>query len=160
MEITKNMVAMFEYVLTNAEGEELDASNGNPLAYLHGHANIIEGLEKQMEGKKVGDKFTAKVPAAEGYGIVHEELIQTVPSAMFQGVEELEVGMRFEAQSEHGMHSVEITAIDGDQVTVDGNHPLAGVDLTFEVEVTGIRAATDDEIDHGHAHGPGGHHHH
>ena len=160
MEIKENVVALFEYTLTDDKGEQIDASNGEPLAYLHGHGNIIPGLESQMVGKKVGDKFQAQVAAADGYGEVQEELIQTVPSSMFQGVDSLEVGMRFEAQSEYGTHSVEITAIDGDEVTVDGNHPLAGVALTFDIEVTGIREATADEIDHGHAHGPGGHHHH
>lgn len=159
MEISDNKVVLFEYVLTNKAGEKLDASDGQPLAYLHGHANIISGLESQMVGKKVGDKFTAEVAAKDGYGEVQEELIQTVPNSMFQGVETLEVGMRFEAQSEYGTHSVEIIKIEDDEVTVDGNHPLAGVDLSFEVEVTGVREATDEEIEHGHAHGPGGHHH-
>lgn len=159
MKITQNSVAMFEYVLKNPAGEQLDASEGQPLAYLHGHGNIIAGLESQMEGKTVGDKFVAQVVAAEGYGEVQEELIQTVPKEMFQGVDTLEVGMRFEAQSEHGTHSVEIKAIEGNEVTVDGNHPLAGVDLTFDIEITGVREATQEEIDHGHAHGIGGHHH-
>ncbi|WP_173274263.1 FKBP-type peptidyl-prolyl cis-trans isomerase [Thiosulfatimonas sediminis] len=160
MQITENVVALFEYTLKNAEGEILDESNGQPLAYLHGHGNIIAGLEKQMKGKSVGDKFTAQVPAEEGYGVRVEQLVQEVPMAMFQGVDNIEVGMRFEAQSEHGMHSVEVTKVDGDNITVDGNHPLAGIDLTFDVEITGIRAATEDEVAHGHAHGPGGHHHH
>lgn len=159
MEIINNKVALFEYTLTNSAGETLDASNGNPLAYLHGHGNIIPGLEKEMEGKTVGDKFSANIAAADGYGERQDALVQIVPSEMFQGVDTLEIGMRFEAQSEYGTHSVEITNIDGDQVTVDGNHPLAGIDLTFEVEITGVRDATDEEIEHGHAHGPGGHHH-
>jgi len=160
MKIQNNMVALFEYTLSNEAGDELDASNGQPLAYLHGHGNIIPGLEAQMEGKQVGDKFTAKVPAAQGYGVKQEELIQTVPASMFQGVENLEVGMRFEAQSDYGYHSVVITEVDGENVTVDGNHELAGVDLTFDIEVTGVREATEEEIEHKHAHGPGGHHHH
>ncbi len=159
MEISDNKVVLFEYVLTDTAGEQLDASEGQPLAYLHGHANIIPGLETQMTGKKVGDKFTAEVAAKEGYGEVQEELIQTVPNSMFTGVDNLEIGMRFEAQSEYGTHSVEIIKIEGEEVTVDGNHPLAGVDLKFEVEVTGVREATDEEIEHGHAHGPGGHQH-
>lgn len=159
MKISNNSVVLFEYTLKDANGEQLDASEGQPLAYLHGHSNIIAGLEKQMEGKTVGDKFTADVAATDGYGDIQEELIQKVPSSMFQGVDELEVGMRFEAQSEYGTHSVEIKHIDGDEITVDGNHPLAGVDLSFDVEVTGVRAATDEEIEHGHAHGPGGHQH-
>lgn len=159
MNIEKNKVALIEYTLTNEQGEEIDASNGNPLAYLHGHGNLIPGLEKELEGKAVGDKFTTTVPAAEAYGDRVDQLVQTVPNSMFQGVDELEVGMRFEAQSEQGTHSVEVTAIDGDQVTVDGNHPLAGMPLTFEVEVTGVRESTEDELEHGHAHGAGGHQH-
>ena len=159
MTLEDNKVGLIEYTLTDETGETLDASNGNPLAYLHGHGNLIPGLEKELAGKTVGDKFTTTVPAAEGYGERVDALVQTVPNTMFQGVEELEIGMRFEAQSEQGMHSVEITAVDGDQVTVDGNHPLAGIALTFDIEVIGVRAATDEEIEHKHAHGDGGHHH-
>jgi FKBP-type peptidyl-prolyl cis-trans isomerase SlyD len=159
MTIQKDKVALIEYTLTNAAGEELDASNGQPLAYLHGHGNLIPGLENELEGKQVGDKFTTTIAAADAYGDRVDALVQEVPSSMFQGVDNLEVGMRFQAQSEQGMHSVEITAIDGDQITVDGNHPLAGQDLTFAVEVVGLRDATDEELDHGHAHGDGGHHH-
>ncbi len=159
MNIENNKVVMIEYTLTNDQGQEIDASNGSPLAYLHGHGNLIPGLEKQLEGKTVGDKFTAQVPAEEAYGESVEGLIQTVTKEMFQGVKEIEVGMRFEAQSEQGTHSVEITAVDGDQVTVDGNHPLAGLDLTFEIEVVGLRDSTSEEVEHGHAHGEGGHQH-
>ncbi len=159
MNLENDKVGLFEYTLTDETGETLDASNGNPLAYLHGHNNLIPGLEKEMAGKTVGDKFTATVAAAEAYGERVEQLVQTVPAAMFQGVESIEVGMRFEAQSEQGMHSVEVTEIDGDQVTVDGNHPLAGLALTFDIEVINVREATAEEIEHGHAHGEGGHQH-
>lgn len=156
MNIEKDTVGVIEYVLTDPEGEQIDASNGDPLAYLHGHDNLIPGLEAELEGKTTGDKFKATIPAAQGYGDRIEALVQTVPSSMFQGVEALEVGMRFEAQSEQGMHSVEVTHIEGDEITVDGNHPLAGIDLTFEVEVINVRAADEHELEHGHAHGPGG----
>ncbi|MCF6344864.1 MAG: peptidylprolyl isomerase [Thiomicrorhabdus sp.] len=159
MNIEKNKVAQIEYTLTDAKGEVMDASDGNPLAYLHGHSNLIPGLEKELEGKTTGDKFKITVPAGEAYGERVEALIQTVPADMFQGVDNLEVGMRFEAQSEQGMHSVEITAMEGDQVTVDGNHPMAGLELTFEVEVKDVRDATEEEVEHGHAHGAGGHQH-
>jgi len=159
MNIEKNNVAQIEYTLTNSEGEVMDSSNGNPLAYLHGHSNLIPGLENELEGKTKGNKFKITIPAAEAYGERVDALIQTVPSDMFQGVDNVEVGMRFEAQSEQGMHSVEITAIEGDQVTVDGNHPMAGLELTFEVEVIDVREATAEEIEHGHAHGAGGHQH-
>ncbi len=159
MQIAKDTVGLIEYVLKNEHGEQIDASEGQPLAYLHGHQNLIPGLENELEGKTVGDKFTAVIQPELAYGERNDALVQTVPSSMFQGVDELEVGMRFEAQSEQGMHSVEITNIEEDQVTVDGNHPLAGMPLTFDVEIVGVRAATEDELDHGHAHGDGGHHH-
>ncbi len=159
MNIKKDKVALIEYTLTNADGDVMDASDGNPLAYLQGHGNLIPGLEAQLEGKTTGDKFTTTIAAADAYGERVDTLVQTVPSDMFQGVDNLEVGMRFEAQSEQGMHSVEITAVEGDQVTVDGNHPMAGLELTFEVEVKEVRDATAEELEHGHAHGAGGHQH-
>lgn len=159
MTLEDNKVGLIEYTLTDETGETIDASNGNPLAYLHGHGNLIPGLEKVLAGKAVGDKFTTTVSAAEGYGERVDALIQTVPASMFQGVDNIEIGMRFEAQSEQGMHSVEVTAVEDGNVTVDGNHPLAGVALTFDIEVMGVRDATDEEIEHKHAHGDGGHQH-
>ncbi|MBN2866639.1 MAG: peptidylprolyl isomerase [Thiotrichales bacterium] len=159
MTLEDNKVGLIEYTLTDETGETIDASNGNPLAYLHGHGNLIPGLEKELAGKTVGDKFTTTIPASEGYGERVDALVQTVPASMFQGVDNIEVGMRFEAQSDHGMHSVEVTSVEDGQVTVDGNHPLAGVALTFDIEIIGVRAATDEEIEHKHAHGDGGHHH-
>ncbi|MBE0494629.1 MAG: peptidylprolyl isomerase [Thiomicrospira sp.] len=159
MKIEQDKIAQIEYTLTNSAGDVMDKSNGQPLAYLHGHHNLIPGLEAELLGKAVGDKFTATIAAVDAYGEKYEDMIQQVPSNLFQGVEKIEVGMRFEAQSDQGMQSVEIVAIDGDQVTVDANHPLAGQDLTFEVEVVGIRDASAEELEHGHAHGAGGHHH-
>ncbi|WP_051678556.1 FKBP-type peptidyl-prolyl cis-trans isomerase [Thiomicrospira pelophila] len=159
MKIEQDKVAQIEYTLTNSAGEVMDKSNGQPLAYLHGHHNLIPGLEAELLGKAVGDKFTATIAAADAYGEKHDGMIQQVPSELFQGVEKIEVGMRFEAQSDQGTQSVEIVAIDGDQVTVDANHPLAGQDLTFEVEIMDIRDASAEELEHGHAHGAGGHHH-
>ena len=159
MTLEDNKVGLIEYKLTDETGETIDASNGNPLAYLHGHGNLIPGLEKELAGKAVGDKFTTTVSAAEGYGERVDALIQTVPASMFQGVDNIEIGMRFEAQSEQGMHSVEVTAVEDGNVTVDGNHPLAGVALTFDIEIMGVRDATDEEIEHKHAHGDGGHQH-
>ena len=152
MKIEKNKVGIFEYVLTDTDGEQIDASEGESLAYLHGHGNLIPGLEIELEGKEAGNKFKTTIPAEQAYGERVEALVQTVPNSMFQGMDDLEIGMRFEAQSEQGMHSVEITAIEGDQVTVDGNHPLAGETLNFAVEIVDIRDATKDELAHGHAH--------
>lgn len=160
MKIEQNKVGMIDYSLTDAEGNVIDASNGQALAYLHGHSNLIPGLEKELEGKAVGDKFTANIAAVDAYGDTQPHLIQEdVPKSMFQGVDNLEVGMRFEAQSEQGVHSVEITKVDDETVTVDGNHPLAGKDLNFDIEVMGVRDATEEELEHGHAHGDGGHQH-
>lgn len=160
MKIENDKVGLFNYTLTDADGNQIDSSDGQAMAYLHGHSNLIPGLEKELVGKEVGDKFTVNVPAAEGYGEIQPHLIQEgVPKNMFQGVESLEVGMRFEAQSEQGIHSVEITSVEEETVTVDGNHPLAGKDLTFDIEIMGVRDATDGELEHGHAHGEGGHHH-
>ena len=156
MQVEKDKVVSIEYTLKDADGNVIDASNGRPLAYLHGHGQIIPGLEKALEGRQVGDRITVTVPAAEGYGERIEQLVQQVPRQMFQGVDKIEVGMRFEAQSEQGVHSVEVTQVDGDMITVDGNHPLAGKDLNFEVEIVGIRDATEEELAHGHAHGEGG----
>lgn len=158
--IANNHVVKFHYTLTNAEGETLDQSQeGQPLAYLQGAGNIIPGLEKQLLGKKVGDKFTVTVPAAEGYGEYNADLVQEVPKQMFQGVENIEAGMQFQAQTDDGVQIVTVKAVEGDNILVDANFPLAGQDLTFDVEITEVRDATEEELEHGHVHGAGGHHH-
>ncbi len=161
MSISNNSVVSFHYTLTDSDGKQLDQSNDErgPLTYLHGAGNIIPGLEKQLEGKNVGDKLTAKVPAAEAYGERSDNLIQELPANMFTGVENVEVGMEFQAQTEQGTQIVRVAAVEGDTVTIDANHPLAGVDLNFDVEVTEVRDATEEEISHGHVHGPEGHEH-
>lgn len=161
MRIGDNIVASFHYTLKNDAGEVLDSSEGRePLAYLHGAGNIVEGLEKAMEGRGAGDKFSVTVQPEEGYGIHHAQLTQEVPREAFQGVEQLQVGMHFQASGEQGVMEVRITSIEGDVVTVDGNHPLAGETLHFDIEVTDVRKATLEESSHGHVHGPGGHEHH
>lgn len=160
MKIENNKVVQIKYVLTDAQGNQMDASGDEPLAYLHGSHNLIPGLEAELKGKQAGDKFVATIPAEEAYGEKQDHLIQDgVPKEMFQGVDNIEVGMRFEAQSEQGFHSVVITEINDETVTVDGNHEMAGMDLTFDIEVVDVRDATEEEISHGHAHGAGGHHH-
>ena len=157
--IANNHVVSFHYTLTNAEGETLDKSQGEPLVYLHGAGNIIPGLEKALEGKTVGDKFTVTIPAAEGYGEYNPDLVQEVPAQMFQGVENIEAGMQFQAQTDDGVQIVTVKAIEGENIIVDANFPLAGQDLTFEVEIAEIRDASEEELEHGHVHGAGGHHH-
>lgn len=160
MQIAAQKVVSIHYTLTNERGDTLDSSQGNePLAYLHGAGNLIPGLEKALLGKQAGDKLSVRVPAEEGYGLRDDALIQAVPRRMFKGVADLKVGMRLQAQSDHGVRVVRITHVAGDMVTVDGNHELAGQVLNFEVEVTQVRDATAEEMSHGHVHGAGGHHH-
>ena len=161
MSIKDNSAVSFHYSLTDDEGQQLDSSAGKePLAYLHGAGNIIPGLENALTGKAVGDSMSVAVSAAEGYGEVQQELIQDVPRTSFQGVEQIEVGMQFEAQTgQGGTVPVTVTAVTDETVTVDGNHPLAGKNLNFDVSIEAVRDATAEELEHGHVHGPGGHEH-
>ena len=159
MAITKNSVVAFHYTVTDEDGVQMDSSAGNaPLTYLHGASNIIRGLENAMEGKSEGYSFNVTILPAEAYGDYIDGLVEAVPMAAF-GDNPVEVGMRFEAQTDQGPISVVITHIEGDSATVDGNHPLAGKSLRFDVTIETIRAATAEELTHGHAHGEGGHHH-
>lgn len=161
MNISDNCVASIHYTLTDSTGKVLDSSEGQePLSYLHGAGNIIPGLENALLGKAAGDKLTVAVAAAEAYGERDDNMVQELESSMFSGIDKIEVGMEFHAETEHGLQIVTVTKVDGDQVTIDGNHPLAGIDLHFDVEVTEVRAASEEELTHGHAHGAGGHHHH
>lgn len=160
MKISLNKVASIQYTLTDDAGEILDSSEGGePLAYIHGQGNIIPGLESALEGKQVGDSFKVSIAPEQAYGEHDEALKQVVPKHMFGGVDEIEVGMQFHAQTDHGMQVITIAEVNGDDITVDGNHPLAGQTLHFDVTVVEIREATEEELDHGHVHGAGGHHH-
>lgn len=155
MQISDNKVASIHYTLTDQAGEVVDSSQGaEPLTYLQGFGNIIPGLEEALNGKSAGDSLEVTVPPEKGYGPVVEEMVQAVPRDAFQGVEELEVGMRFQAQTASGPVAVVVTEVADETVTVDGNHPLAGKTLNFAVEVVEVRDATADEIQHGHVHGP------
>ncbi|MCC5883445.1 MAG: peptidylprolyl isomerase [Halomonas sp.] len=157
MQIAQNSVVAFHYTLTNDAGEVLDSSEGRqPLTYLHGAGNIIPGLEKQLEGREAGEKLNVTVSPEEGYGEVQPQLVQEVPRDSFQGVEAVEPGMQFQAQTQGGPLMVTVTKVEGDTVTVDGNHPLAGQKLNFDVEIAQVREASQDEIEHGHVHGEGG----
>jgi FKBP-type peptidyl-prolyl cis-trans isomerase SlyD len=161
MQVSENTVVAIEYTLKNDAGDVLDSSVGHaPLTYLHGHHNIISGLENAMLGKKVGDTFTVTIPPEEAYGLRDDSMTQVVPRHLFQGVDEIVPGMKFHAEAEHGVNVVTVIDVKGDQVHLDANHELAGETLHFDVVVQAIRAATDEEIEHGHAHGPDGHHHH
>jgi len=160
MQIADKTVVQIHYTLTNDEGAVLDSSEGQePLAFLCGAQNIIPGLEKALIGKQVGDKLEVNVTPEEGYGEVHEEMIQKVPHENFEGIESVEVGMQFMAQAPWGEQPVTVIKVEDDGITLDGNHPMAGQNLNFAVEVVEVRAASDEEVEHGHAHGAGGHHH-
>ena len=159
MTVENGKVVSFHYTLTNAQGDVLDQSQEHPMPYLHGAGNIIPGLEKELAGKKVGDKLTVNVPAAEAYGEYHEQLVNDVPREAFQGVDQIEPGMQFQANTPEGVQVITVKAVSGETVTVDANHPLAGQDLNFDVEIVDVREATEEESAHGHVHGVGGHHH-
>lgn len=153
MKIEKGRVVGMHYTLKNDEGEVLDTSDGRePLVFLQGYGNIISGLESQLEGKKQGDALDVTVEPEDGYGVHHEQLIQQVPRAAFEGVEQLDVGMQFQAETEQGPVPIRVIAVDGDDVTIDGNHELAGVRLHFSVSIDSIREATEEEVAHGHVH--------
>jgi len=162
MQITKNTVAQFHYTLTNTQGELLDTSTGRaPLLYLHGHSALINGLENQLEGKSSGEKFVAEIKSEDAYGDYNEELVHIVPRSGFQndGDEQLSEGMQVQVDTNNGMAVALVTKIEGEDVTLDLNHPLSGMDLKFDIEIMDVRMATAEEIEHGHAHGEGGHQH-
>ncbi len=151
MHITTNSVVSIDYTLSNNEGNILDTSEGNePLIFIQGFRSIIPGLEKSLEGKSAGDQFQVSIPPEEGYGIKDDNLIQIFPSNAFQRVDTLEVGMQFHIQNGMRSQIATISQIDGDEVTIDANHPLAGETLNFEVKIVEVREATADEIKRGH----------
>lgn len=158
MQITDNTAVQFHYTLTNSSGEQLDSSHGEePLSYLHGAGNIIPGLEAALAGKTAGESFSVTIPPADAYGEIDDSMVQIVSKKMFDGMD-IEIGMQFHADVSHGAGVITVTEIQGDDVTVDGNHPLAGETLIFDVNVVDVRQATADEITHGHIHGAGCHH--
>ena len=160
MKISSGSVVLFDYTLTDDDKDIIDSSAGSaPLSYIQGEGQIVPGLEKAMEGKASGDSFKISIPAPEGYGIHDPENISVVPLDQIDGGEELEEGMQLHTEGEFGEETVIITKIEGNNVTIDGNHPLAGMTLHFDISIRDVRAATEEELEHGHVHGPGGHHH-
>ena len=157
MQIADGTVVAMDYALKDDEGTLIDQSQPDqPLTYLHGHKNIIPGLESALIGKAAGDKVEVKVAPEDGYGEQNPALEQVVPRDRFQGVESLEEGMQFQASTDQGPISVRVVKVEDENVTVDGNHPLAGKHLNFDVTVQEVRAATEEEISHGHVHQEGG----
>ncbi len=160
MQIVNERVVLFDYVLRDESGQTLDSSDGRePLAYLHGSGMIIPGLEREMEGKKAGDEFVVQVIPEDAYGIRDEALLQEVPRSQFADADDIEVGMQFEIDAEEGPSIITVVNVEEDTITVDGNHQLAGMNLTFSIVIRDVREASEEELEHGHAHGPGGSHH-
>jgi FKBP-type peptidyl-prolyl cis-trans isomerase SlyD len=163
MKIAQNRVVQMHYTLKDEHGSTIDSSEGQePLAYIQGIGNVVPGLEDALEGKSKGDKLQVIIEPADGYGDRNDEMVQQVSKSGFQSGEESEElvpGMQVQIETNNGPSIAMVTNIEGDNVTLDLNHPLAGVTLNFDIEVVDVRASTDEEIEHGHVHGPGGHHH-
>jgi FKBP-type peptidyl-prolyl cis-trans isomerase SlyD len=162
MKVAKSTVVTIDYTLKSDDGDVIDSSaGGEPLAYLHGFGNIVPGLERALDGRDEGESVSVKVSPEEGYGEHDPELVHRATRAQFQGIAEVEVGMRFQAHSTDDETTVvTVVAVEGEEITLDANHPLAGANLNFDVKIVGVRPATQTELEHGHPHGPDGHHHH
>lgn len=161
MQIDRHSVVSFDYTLTDSAGQELDSSKqAGPLTYLHGVGGIIPGLEAAMGGRAKGDRFTVTIPPDKAYGEKDPKMVVALPRERFNGAPDIQVGMQFRAQMAGGDgRVVTVVAADDKHVTIDGNHPLAGQSLTFDINVVDVRAATPEEIDHGHIHGQHCEHH-
>jgi len=160
MSVTKDTVVQFHYNLTDAEGTvEETTRGGTPMAYLHGHDNMITGLEKAMDGKEAGDTFSVTLEPKDAYGEFLPDCEQRIPVKHLQGAKKWRKGMVGTVQTEQGLRQVTVVKVGKFMVTVDNNHPLAGKTLTFDIEIMDLREATAEEIAHGHAHGVGGHQH-
>ncbi len=160
MKVAENTVVVIDYTLKDNDGSVIDSSEGaGPLAYLHGAGNIIPGLEEALLGKEAGDEVQASIEPGKAYGERHEQLKQDVPRELFSGVDKVEVGMQFQSETEQGPVLVTVTDVKEETITVDGNHPLAGVHLNFDVTIREVREASEEELEHGHVHGEGGHQH-
>ena len=153
MNIKNDLVVSIHFGVAEVDGNALDSTeNGTPLEYIQGAGYLVPGLEAELEGKEVGDKFDVKLEAKDAYGEFQEALVQQVPRNLFEGVDEIEVGMSFQADTDQGPRTVEVTEVTDEMVSIDANHPLAGMALQFVGELVGIRAATTEELEHGHIH--------
>lgn len=160
MIVEKNKAVTFHYTLKNADGEQMESSRDrDPMTYLQGANNIIKGLETAMQGHTVGDKFSVTVKPEDAYGVRVEGNVQRVPLKRLKGLGKISVGQILNLQTKQGPVQVTVVKMGRFNVDVDANHPLAGETLTFDVEITDIREASEEESKHGHVHGPGGHQH-
>jgi len=162
MEAAKHNVVQFHYTVTEqGSSEPIDSSRerGEPLAVLLGHGGLIPGVEKALEGKKAGDRFDVTVAPGEAYGDRREDATQRVPKKYFRDADHLEPGMRTVLRTDDGHRPVTVVKVGSSVVDVDLNHPMAGKTLNFAIELVDVRDATPDELEHGHVHGAGGHHH-
>jgi FKBP-type peptidyl-prolyl cis-trans isomerase SlyD len=153
MKVKNDLVVSIHFGVAEIDGTPLDSTeNGAPLEYIQGLHYLVPGLEAELEDKEVGDKFDIKLEPERAYGPFQDELVQVVPRSLFEGVDKIEVGMSFQAESDQGPRTVEVTAVNEETVSIDANHPLAGMSLQFVGEIVGIRVATPEELDHGHIH--------
>jgi FKBP-type peptidyl-prolyl cis-trans isomerase SlyD len=160
MQIGDQKVVTLHYTLTDNDGKVIDKSEDGSFAYLHGASNIIPGLEDALTGKSAGEEMSVSVSPEQAYGVRDESMLQQVPKNMFEDTSQIAVGTQFHAQGPNGeMLVVTVMDVQEEHVVVDGNHPLAGVELNFDVKIIDVRDASEEEVEHGHVHGPGGHHH-
>lgn len=160
MKIAADKVVLIHYTLKNDQGEQLDSSRGQePLGYIHGRKHIVPGLEAQLEGKEKGAQFQAVIAPEEAYGKRDDTLIENVSKDQFDDATQLKVGMHLQVKSPEGVRIVTVAEVTESAVKVDFNHPLADQTLHFDVEIIDVRDAQPEELDHGHVHGEGGHHH-
>jgi len=160
MQIGDQKIVTLHYTLTDNEGRVIDQSEDGSFAYLHGASNIIPGLENALSGKTAGEELSVAVSPEEAYGVRDESMLQQVPKNMFEDTNQIAVGTQFHAQGPNGeMLVVTVMEVQEEHVLVDGNHPLAGVELNFDVKIIEVREASEEEVEHGHVHGPEGHQH-
>lgn len=160
MKVQNNTVVTFDYTLKDADGNVLDSSDGgDAFSYLHGHGQIIPGLENALKDKEAGDSFEVVVEPQDAYGEYDEELVAAIPKEQFDPRIQIQPGMQFNAERNGKYYTLTVVEVQENHIIVDGNHPLAGMVLYFKIDVRDVRSATKEELEHGHAHGAGGHHH-
>lgn len=160
MQVSKGKVVTFHYSLSNERGDLLDrTSRAEPLSYIHGAGQLLDGIEAALEGASPGDHLEVILPPQQAYGMRKKEWVRIVPRAAFADVEQIEVGMHFQTEGPEGPFLVTVTKVEEEEVTIDANHPLAGETLHFSIDLLSVREPTPEELACGHAHGPGGHTH-